>query len=86
MAKENGAKVSKVEVEIGGKTISLTLAQVKELRDALNGLFGETVVERHVHHHDWWRRPWTYMKYEGSASASHFRLDSKREALCLAVK
>lgn len=85
--KAEGAKVSKVEVQIGGKTINLTLAQVKELRDALNEIFGEKVVEKHIHHHDWWRRPWVYLNSDRpSVRSPNIIHNAKREALTFCVK
>ena len=43
MAK-NKVKISKVEINIGGKTLELSLKEAEELREILNETFGKTTV------------------------------------------
>lgn len=54
--------IKKIVLEIDGKEpIELTMKQAKQLFDGLEDLFGKTIIEKHVHHHeDSWprRKPW----------------------------
>jgi hypothetical protein len=49
------AVIKKIELDLGGKVVSLTLEQAENLKSALDKLFGEKVVERHYHdnYYDW---------------------------------
>jgi hypothetical protein len=51
MTKEKKIGVSKVVIQMGDKEATLTVEQARELRDALNALLGEKVVERVIEKH-----------------------------------
>ena len=57
--------VSKIVINIGDKEAALTVEQAKELRDALNAVLGEKVVERVIEKHDNWYpyQPYTFQRY-----------------------
>lgn len=70
MNKEKKIGVSKVVIQMGDKEATLTVEQAKELRDALNALLGEKVVERVVERDRWYPynpynpyNPYVYPKY-----------------------
>lgn len=60
--------IKKIELKLGGKTITLTPEEAKQLKVALNELFGREVVKE-IHHHDYppywyWQQPvWTSQTY-----------------------
>tara|TARA_Y100000310_G_C20493918_1_gene720592 strand:- start:409 stop:717 length:309 start_codon:yes stop_codon:yes gene_type:complete len=61
---KNKIKVSKIEIEINKKTISLTIKEAKELYDQFEELFGKDyipstpiIIERDNYP---WRHPWIY--------------------------
>jgi len=55
-------KIKNIELEIGRKTINLTVEQAKELRDILNETFPEdtTVVHEHHNYERPYRAPYQY--------------------------
>ena len=58
--------IKKIEIDLGGKTISLTPAQAKKLNDVLGELYGKEVVREH-HHHDHYpirTYPWSYWGWD----------------------
>lgn len=59
MSKRNKVRVSKICLDIEGKTIELSLKQAQKLRDLLNETFGEETVT----YVDRYHRP--YMSYYG---------------------
>jgi hypothetical protein len=62
--KEKKIGVSKIVINIGDKEAALTVEQAKELRDALNAVLGERVVERVVEHDRWYPyQPYVYPRY-----------------------
>ena len=62
--KEKKIGVSKVVIQLGEKEATLTVGQAKELRDALNALLGEKVVEKIVERDHWYPyQPYIYSKY-----------------------
>lgn len=62
MAKE--IRVSKIEVEMGKKVVPLTLEQAKELRDALNALFGSPIGGTTIIYRDRYHDRWPYVTWE----------------------
>ena len=49
--------IKKIVLDLGKKQVELTPEQCKKLKDALDEMFGKSVVkeEHHHHHHDrWW--------------------------------
>jgi hypothetical protein len=67
--KEKKIGVSKVVIQMGDKEATLTVEQAKELRDALNALLGEKIVERVIETRDVWYpyQPYIYKRYDGTA-------------------
>ena len=65
MNKEKKIGVSKVVIQMGDKEATLTVEQAKELRDALNALLGEKVIERVVEREHWHNPyiPYIYPRY-----------------------
>lgn len=61
MNKEKKIGVSKVVIQMGNKEATLTVEQARELREALNALLGEKVVERVVERDRWY--PYTPYVY-----------------------
>ena len=60
-------KIVSIEIELKDyEPIKFTMDEAKELYEQLHSLFGEKV--KHVHHHDWWRRPY-YTYYIGINSS-----------------
>jgi len=52
--KEKQIGISKIVINIGDKEAALTVEQAKGLRDALNALFGEKVIEKVVERERWY--------------------------------
>ena len=58
---EKKVEVDSITVKIGGRSIPLSLAEAKKLKEALNELFGKTEVVREGNHHcDRWYWPYRY--------------------------
>jgi hypothetical protein len=55
--------ISKIELDLGGKKVTLTPKQAQNLKKALDELFGKQVVREEHHHHDWLPWLWTYPNY-----------------------
>ncbi len=57
--------ITKVEVQMGKEAVEITVEQARELKKALDELFGPTVREEHHHHHG---RPYyrPYVWYTGT--------------------
>ena len=67
MAKEKKIGVSKIVINIGDKEAALTVEQARELRDALNAVLGEKVVEKIVERDHWYPYyPYLYGTIYGS--------------------
>jgi hypothetical protein len=68
--KEKKIGVSKIVINIGDKEAALTVEQAKELRDALNAVLGERVVERVIEQRDVWYpyQPYTTKIYYGDVT------------------
>jgi len=58
-------KVSKIVLEINGKSIELSLEEAKELSEILNGIFKEKVVEKYsyVPYYPYSYPPYDYNKW-----------------------
>ena len=54
--------IKKIELDLGGKTVNLTPEQAKNLKDALDELFGKEVIREIVHERDY--TPVPYMPTE----------------------
>ena len=53
--------IKKIVLDLGKKQVELTPEQCKKLKDALDEMFGKSVVkEEHHHHHDRWFPYWHY--------------------------
>ena len=64
MNKEKKIGVSKITIQMGDKEATLTVEQARELRDALNALLGEKVIERVIERDQWYPyQPYIYRKY-----------------------
>lgn len=63
MAKSNGVKISKIELKIGDKTISLSPEEAKELNKMLSDLFGTNpaIVKEIIYHEHYPLHPWPYV-------------------------
>lgn len=62
--KEKKIGVSKIVIQMGDKEATLTVEQVKELRDVLDNLLGEKVIERVIERDKWWYvEPYIYPRY-----------------------
>ena len=54
--------IKKIVLDLGKKEITLTPEQAKKLKNALDEMFGNKVVEHHYHDHwDWWPIPPIYV-------------------------
>lgn len=61
------AKITKLVIDLGNsKTVEMTVEQAERLYAALDKMFGEKVVERHVYH----EKPYWYPRYWLSSSAT----------------
>lgn len=90
-----GAKISKIVIELGRKEIELTTEQAEKLFDALNEMFGKKVVERIVERDRYvpyypWRWGYggvTYCANIGDGNnALKATYNSSNETLCLSAK
>jgi hypothetical protein len=53
--------IKELKLQLGDKTISLTLEQARKLKNSLDELFGEKIVrEEHYHHHHEYNYPWVW--------------------------
>lgn len=52
-------EVSSVTVRIGKKELTLSLDEVRDLRQALDKAFEKETIVKEIHHHNdyWWNRP-----------------------------
>ena len=56
--------IKKIVLDLKGVEVSLTLDQCKQLKDALDKMFGGKVVhEYHDHHHHDWAQPYWYWQW-----------------------
>jgi hypothetical protein len=51
--------ISRIEIDLGGKTIKLTLQQAQSLKNALNDTFGEKVTQYVYPYHHHYPHPYT---------------------------
>jgi glutamine cyclotransferase len=59
MSKKDSVGVTKIEINLGdGVTKTMTVEQIKALRDSLNSLFPKDD-HHHHHHYPYYSRPWT---------------------------
>ena len=56
--------IKKIELNLGGKVVSLTPNQAKKLRDALNELFGETVKREYIPYPQPFIEPWRPWRWD----------------------
>jgi hypothetical protein len=52
VAKDTTIKITTVEIQMGAKTIALTIEQARVLKQQLEDLFGVKVVNEHHYHHE----------------------------------
>lgn len=73
--KENKIRLGKIKVQMGEKTVELTVEQARELCALLKGLFGDDSTKI-VHVHDYWYyRPW-YMGPNWTYSGSNWEVNT----------
>jgi hypothetical protein len=51
--------IKKIELDLGGKTVNLTPEQAKNLKEALDELFGKTIIKEIHEYHDPYYWKWT---------------------------
>lgn len=86
--KDKEIKITNVVLQIGGKTIELSVEDAKKLRDALSDLFQKEVVREEHHHHDYHRYPWWwgYSRSTYASSNAKFSMNAQSNTLQCMVK
>jgi len=93
MEKEKEIAIDSLNIKIGGREISLSVAEAKKLKKALEDLFGKEVVHEH---HDHWYYKYYQKPYQpywgeiwwGGASVDNNKqyISNKSEVLCMSIK
>jgi hypothetical protein len=55
---EQKAEIKRIVLDLGDKEVTLSVEQAKKLKNLLSEMFGKEVIEKHIHHDNWYWKPW----------------------------